>query len=116
MISIVRAPLPADGVMAFFVVRAKRSDANLALLIVMLGLVLILADAFTGNASGERIERQKEVLREEIIALLSFTDQSQEELNIHIQQVYGRTGLIGLELKQLRRLKRDIRNRINRSG
>lgn len=116
MISIVRAPVPSDGVMAYFVVKAKRSEATLALMTVVLGLGLILADAFTGDTRLERTERKKGILREEIMALLALTDQSQDELNTHIQQVYGRTGLLGLDLKQLRRLKRDIRNRIINSG
>jgi len=114
-IIIVRARVPSDGVMAYFAVSAKRFEARLALMTVVLGLALILADAFTGDARYERSERKKGILREEIIALLALTDQSQDELNTHIQQVYGRTGLLGLELKQLRRLRQDIRNRVKSS-
>ncbi len=61
----VRDPLPADGVNAFFAVRAKRGAATLAFCVLFLGLGLILADALTRNPQAEGIEHQKEVLREE---------------------------------------------------
>ena len=115
LIIVVRYPVPSDGVMAYFAVRAKRGEATLAFCLLFLGLGLVLADAFTRNPQAERIEREKEVLREEIAGLLLLANQTQQELNIHIQQVYGRTGLIGLELEQLRHLERHIRNRIKTS-
>jgi hypothetical protein len=116
LIIVVRYPVPSDGEMAFFVVRAKRGEATLAFCIIFLGLGLVLADAFTRKPQAQRIEREKEVLREEIAGLLLLANQTQQELNIHIRQVYGRTGLIGLELEQLRHLERHIRNGINASG
>ena len=116
LIIVVRYPVPSDSEIAYFAVRAKRGEATLAFCILFLGLGLVLADALIRNPQAERIEREKEVLREEIAGLLLLANQTQQELNIHIQQVYGRTGLIGLELDQLRHLERHLRNRINTSG
>lgn len=117
LIHTVRAPLPSDGVHSYFAVRAKRGNATLALFTVFLGLGLILADTLTTpNPRLERIEREKEVLREQILGLLALAQQSQQELNVYIEQVYGRTGLIGLDNKQLRDLKPRLGRRINVPG
>lgn len=87
---------------------AKRGGVAIAAILFFVGIGLILFDTLTRNPRLEKLEEQRRVLREEIYAMLPDVDESQQELNIYINETFGKTGISGLDLNELNRVKKSI--------
>ena len=77
----------------------------------LFGLILILKETFSRDAMAEGTEREEMALREEILESLPRAGLNQKELNELIGNIYGRTGLFGLNLEQLKQLRENIARR-----
>jgi hypothetical protein len=79
----------------------------------LIGVVVILKEMFSRNQAAESIEREEMALREEILESLSRARLNQQELSELIVNRYGTTGLIGLNLNQLKQLRDNIVRRMS---
>ena len=79
--------------------------------ICLLGLIVILQETFSRNPAVESIEREESALREEILESLPRARLDQKELSELIVNLYGRVGLFGLNLDQLKQLRDNIGRR-----
>ena len=79
----------------------------------LLGLTLIMKETFWRNPNRERIERAEMAVRREILETLHQTGLSQTELSELIVNLFGRTGLFGLNLDQLQQLHNNLVRRID---
>ena len=79
--------------------------------ILLFGLIVILKETFSRDPVAEGTEREEMALREEILESLPRAGLNQEELNELIVNIYGRTGLFGLNLEQLKQLRENIERR-----
>jgi hypothetical protein len=77
--------------------------------ICLFGLIVILKETFSRDPVAEGTEREETALREEILESLPRSGLNQEELNELIVNIYGRTGLFGLNLEQLKQLRENIK-------
>jgi hypothetical protein len=77
----------------------------------LLGLIVILKETFSRDPVAEGTEREEMALREEILESLPRAGLNQEELNELIVNIFGRTGLFGLSLEQLKQLRENIERR-----
>jgi hypothetical protein len=90
-----------------------KGKVSTAVILFCVGIGLILFDTFTRNPQREKLEAEKELLRREILALLTEAEESQQELQVYINQTVGKTGISGLELNELERVKNHIQRKIN---
>jgi hypothetical protein len=95
--------------------RARIAPVHLAWMlgsaIFLFGLIVILKETFSRDPVVEGTEREEMALREEILESLPRAKLNQEELNELIVNIYGRTGLFGLNLEQLKQLRENIMRR-----
>ena len=95
--------------------RARIAPVNLGWMlgsaICLFGLIVILKEAFSQDPVAEGTEAEEMALREVIVESLPRVGLNQEELNELIVNIYGRTGLLGLNLDQLKQLRENIERR-----
>jgi hypothetical protein len=89
-----------------------KGKVSAAVISFCVGIGLILFDTFTRNPQREKLEAEKKFLRGEILAMLPDAEESQQELQIYINQTLGKTGILGLELNELERVKNHVRRKI----
>ena len=95
---------------------ALKGEVALAVISFCFGVGLILFDAFLRNPRLEELEKEEKALRSEILASLSETPESQQELNAYINQVFGKTGIFGLRLDELERLKSHVERKVEKAA
>jgi len=89
-----------------------KGKVSTAVILFCAGIGLILFDTFTRNPQREKLEAEKDLLRGEILAMLPDAEESQQELQIYINQTLGKTGILGLELNELERVKNHVQRKI----
>jgi hypothetical protein len=94
--------------------RARIAPVNLGWMlgsaICLVGLIVILKDTFSRDRF-DGIECEAMALREEILESLPRAGLNQRELSELIVNLYGRPGLFGLNLEQLKQLRENIMRR-----
>jgi len=90
-----------------------KGSVSTAVILFCVGIGLILVDTFTRNPQREKLEEEKHLLREEILAMLPEAEESPQELSVYINETLGKTGILGLELNELERVKNHVRRKIN---
>ena len=89
-----------------------KGKVSIAVILFCVGIGLILFDTFTRNLQHEKLEAEKELLRDEILAMLPHASESQQELQVYIYQTLGKTGILSLELNELERVKNHSQRKI----
>lgn len=89
-----------------------KGKVSTAVILFCVGIGLMLFDTFSRNPQREKLEEEKKLLRDEILAMLPDAEESQQELQTYINQTLGKTGILGLELNELERVKKHVQRNI----
>ena len=95
--------------------RAVRNLVGIALILFCVGIGLMVFDALSSEPRQEKLNIEKESLREEILAMLLDAKESQRGLNEYVYQTLGKPGIFILELSELERIKEYLQDRIDQN-